>query len=254
MRVDGDATALDGVNRVPGLIRNCGGDPTDVPTSRPLHDTTCTDAAELVAFSRHYGVSTPTGPGREVVVDRGVVTSVSESRGTGLTRDQRSVQATGSDVDLLAGVQVGDRLRLRLRLVSRGARLRTPSGTTVTNGGPLLMRNGRIRVTQRRDGFVRPNDPSFAYGFVIKRNPRTFAGIDAKRRTVLVTVDGRSADDLGLSVRESADVARSLGLVDAINLDGGGSTTMVVNGTVITRPSDAAGERPVGDAVLITRR
>ena len=211
MRVDGDATALDGVNRVPGLIRNCGGDATDEPTSQPRHDFTCTDAAELVAFSRHYGASTPAGPGREVVVDHGVVASVSESRGTALTRGQHSVQATGSDTDLLAGVQVGDRLRLRLRLMSRGARLRTPSGTTVTNGGPLLMRNGSIRVTQRRDGFVRPNDPSFAYGFVIKRNPRTLAGIDAKRRTVLVTVDGRSADDLGLSVREAADVARSLG-------------------------------------------
>ena len=100
---------------------------------------------------------------------------------------------------------------------------------------------------------MRPNDPSFAYGFVIKRNPRTLAGIDAKRRTVLVTVDGRSADDLGLSVREAADVARSLGLVDAINLDGGGSTTMVVNGAVIA-PVGSAGERPVGDAVLIAPR
>jgi exopolysaccharide biosynthesis protein len=254
MRVDGDATALDGVNRVPGLIRNCGGDATDEPTSRPRHDFTCTDTAELVAFSRHYGASTPAGPGREVVVEHGVVAAVSKSRGTALTRGQHSVQATGTDTELLAGVQVGDRLRLRLRLMSRGTRLRTPSGTTVTNGGPLLMRNGSIRITQRRDGFARPNDPSFAYGFVIKRNPRTLAGIDAKRRTVLVTVDGRSADDLGLSVRESADVARSLGLVDAINLDGGGSTTMVVNGAVITHPSDPEGERPVGDAVLITRR
>ena len=49
------ATALDGVNRVPGLIRNCGGDATDEPTSQPLHDFTCTDAAELVAFTPHYG-------------------------------------------------------------------------------------------------------------------------------------------------------------------------------------------------------
>jgi exopolysaccharide biosynthesis protein len=123
----------------------------------------------------------------------------------------------------------------------------------VTNGGPLLMRNGRTRITQRRDGFVHPDEPSFSYGFVIKRNPRTFAGIDAKGRTVLITVDGRTADDLGLSIREAAAVARSLGLVDAINLDGGGSTTMVVHGAVISRPSDTTGERPVGDALLIGR-
>ena len=254
MQLGGDLVALDGINREPGLIRNCGGDRTDEPTSHPRHDFTCTDDAELVAFTHEYADSTPSGPGREVVAEHGVVTSVSGSRGTALARGERSVQAIGSDTDALAGVRVGDRLRLRLRLRSHGALLRTPRGTTVTNGGPLLMRNGEVRITQRRDGFVHPGEPSFSYGFVIKRNPRTFAGIDAKGRTVLITVDGRTAEDLGLSVRESADVARSLGLVDAINLDGGGSTTMVVHGAVISHPSDATGERPVGDALLIGRR
>ena len=117
----------------------------------------------------------------------------------------------------------------------------------------MLVRDGRVDVTQRQDGFVHPGDPSFAYGWVVKRNPRTIAGVDAQGRTVLVTVDGRSTDDLGLSIPETADVARSLGLVDAINLDGGGSTTMAVNGSVISHPSDATGERPVGDALLIRR-
>ncbi|CAM5468779.1 Sporulation domain-containing protein OS=Streptomyces albaduncus OX=68172 GN=FHS32_003126 PE=4 SV=1 [Streptomyces griseoloalbus] len=49
-------------------------------------------------------------------------------------------------------------------------------------------------------------------------------------------------------------MARSLGLRDAVNLDGGGSTTMVANGRVINAPSDAAGERPVGDALLVLPR
>jgi exopolysaccharide biosynthesis protein len=98
---------------------------------------------------------------------------------------------------------------------------------------------------------VHADDPSFAYGFVIKRNPRTFAGVDSRGRTVLVTVDGRSTSELGLSIPEEADVARSLGLVDAVNLDGGGSTTMALDGQVITHPSDATGERPVGDAILV---
>ena len=44
--------ALDGIDRVPGLIRNCGGDTTDSPTDLPLHDVTCTDGSELVAFTR----------------------------------------------------------------------------------------------------------------------------------------------------------------------------------------------------------
>jgi exopolysaccharide biosynthesis protein len=80
------------------------------------------------------------------------------------------------------------------------------------------------------------------------------AGVDAQGRTLLVTADGRQTTSLGLSIKEAADVARSLGMVDAINLDGGGSTTMVTGGQVINSPSDAAGQRPVGDAVLVLPR
>ena len=43
----------------------------------------------------------------------------------------------------------------------------------------------------------------------------------------------------------------ALGMREAVNLDGGGSTTMAVDGRVVNRPSDAAGERPVGDAILV---
>ena len=46
-------------------------------------------------------------------------------------------------------------------------------------------------------------------------------------------------------------MAKDLGMVDAINLDGGGSTAMVVRGRLVTHPSDATGERPVGDAIVV---
>ena len=252
-RIGGTSTPLDGIDRVPGMIRNCGGDGTDAPTDLPLHDTTCTDASELVEFTREYGSSTPSGDGREVVITHGVVSAVRDSRGTPLAAGQTSLQATGDDAALLRSVSVGDDLPVQARLEADGQPLATPPGTTVTNGGPMLVRDGQVDVTQRQDGFVHPGDPSFAYGWVVKRNPRTIAGIDGQGRTVLITVDGRTAEDLGLSVPEAADLARSLGLVDAINLDGGGSTTMAVNGSVISHPSDATGERPVGDALLIGR-
>ena len=119
------------------------------------------------------------------------------------------------------------------------------------NGGPELVRAGRPHATPRADGMVRPGDPSFYYGWAAKRNPRTIAGVDAHGRILLATIDGRALDSLGLSIAESAAVARALGMRDAVNLDGGGSTTMVVDGAVINHPSDTTGERPVGDAVLV---
>ena len=120
----------------------------------------------------------------------------------------------------------------------------------MVNGGPELVRDGRLHVTPQRDGFVQPS-PSVYYGFSNQRNPRTFAGTDASGRTLIATVDGRSTLSLGTSLVETATLARALGMRDALNLDGGGSTTMVVGGRVINSPSDPAGERPVGDALLV---
>ena len=172
------------------------------------------------------------------------------SRGTPLAAGQRSLQGTGDRAALVAALRPGDRVRSQTSLRDGRQPLDRP-GTSVLNGGPELVRDGRVHVTQQQDGMVHPGEPSFAYGWVLQRNPRTFAGVDAQGRTLLVTVDGRQLGELGLSIPEAASVARSLGMVDAINLDGGGSTAMVVDGTLVSHPSDAAGERAVGDAVVI---
>ncbi|NNG34605.1 sporulation domain-containing protein [Nakamurella sp. DB0629] len=249
--VRGRNLRLDGLNRVPGLIRNCGG-LGDLPTSAPVHDATCTDPDELVKFTPAFDASTPAGPGTEVVVNSdGTVAQVRAIRGSALGAGQWSVQATGSRIAELGTVRVGQQLTSRTDLIGRFGKPLAGPGVSAVNGGPVLIDRGRVSITQRADGFVQPENPSFAYGWVLQRNPRTFAGVDAAGRTLLVTVDGRQLGDLGLSIPETAAVAKALGMVQAINLDGGGSTAMAVNGALVTSPSDAAGERPVGDAIVI---
>jgi hypothetical protein len=247
----GGTKALDGINRIPGLIRNCGGTADDLPTVLPLHDVTCTDADELVLFTPAFGPATPSGPGAEAVLDaKGRVLKVLLQRGVVLAAGERSIQATGSDTGLVAALRPGEVVRTQTTLGAHGKPLVLP-GSSVVNGGPELVRDGSVHITQRQDGMVHPGEPSFAYGWVLQRNPRTFAGVDAAGRTLLVTVDGRQLGELGLSIPETAAVARSLGMVDAINLDGGGSTAMVVNGQLVSHPSDATGERAVGDAIVV---
>lgn len=250
---DGAALPLDGINRVPGLIRNCGGT-GDQPTNLPRHDFTCTDADELVAFTPEFGATTPSGVGVEAVLDRqGRVTEVHTQRGVALPAGGQSVQATGALVDdLLAVATVGSELRIESTLLDEtGKKVNSSFRESIVNGGPELVRDGQLHVTAAADGFVHPGNPSFFYGFVHKRNPRTFAGVDSVGRIVLITSDGRDTDALGLSIAETAAVAQALGLEDALNLDGGGSTTMVVDGQVVNDPSDPLGERPVGDALLV---
>lgn len=251
---DGGRLVLDGINRVPGLVRNCGGTADDLPTSRPLHDTTCTDPDELITYTPQFGTLTPSGPGVEAILDSsGIVRELRLPRGGPLPAGGSSVQATGTAVDaLLRLAVVGKRLQIQSRLIDEhGLAQRQSPSTMVVNGGPELVRDGRPHATPATDGMVRPGDPSFYYGWAAKRNPRTIAGIDDAGRIILVTVDGRSTSSLGLSIAESVGVASALGMRDAINLDGGGSTTMYADGRVINTPSDATGERPVGDAILI---
>ena len=140
--------------------------------------------------------------GREVVVEptHRVAAVLRRPRHGARRRADVACRPPATACATLGGVRVGDRVVLTVRAARRrGPPVRATAADTIVNGGPLLVRNGREDITQARDGFVHPGDPSFAYGSFVKRNPRTFAGVDAQGRTVLVTVDGRSTDDLGLS-------------------------------------------------------
>jgi exopolysaccharide biosynthesis protein len=251
--VAGASIPLTGINRDPGLVRNCG-EKGEQPTELPQQDVTCTNPNEVVAFTPDFGATTPSGSGLEVTVGAGgTVTAVASTRGTTVPAGGRTVQATGTDVaQLRALAHVGQKLHVSADVLGENGRpLPTTKDTSVVNGGPLLVKGGQEDVTARQDGMVHQGDSnSFYYGWVHKRNPRTFAGTDAQGRTLLVTADGRSTDSLGLSLKEEADVAQSLGMVQAMNLDGGGSTTAVAGGSVVNTPSGTS-ERPVGDALLV---
>ena len=246
---------LDGINRVPGKIRNCGGI-DDLPTEAPKHDVTCTDADEIVVFTEEYGTTTPEGEGLEVIVDhRGRVQEVNQDRGTELTDGQYSIQAIGGDAaHLVEFATEAQRIKLTNEyLDERGKKLRMTQHTQVLNGGPNLLTDGERDITAARDGMVHADNPGQFYGWTHQRNPRTLAGIDGRGRLVLITADGRQTDSVGLSISEAADLSERLGLVDAINLDGGGSTAMVVDGELENSPSGGS-ERAVGDAIVIRER
>ena len=113
--------------------------------------------------------------------------------------------------------------------VSRRGLLRVETATPVAEsvgGTPILVHEGRRWVAD--DGS----------GFVAGRHPRTVVGWSAAE-TLLVTVDGRQPGySIGLSLPDAAELLRSLGATEAVNLDGGGSTTLAAGPTVLNRPSD----------------
>ena len=115
------------------------------------------------------------------------------------------------------------------------------------SGAGLLVLDGRVFDDWHEEGL----SPAFD----TTRHPRTMVGVDADHAIWLVTIDGRQpAISLGMTFTELQTLARRLGLRSALNLDGGGSTTMVAGGRIVNHPSDPTGPRPVSDALLVLPR
>jgi exopolysaccharide biosynthesis protein len=250
----GATRSVDGLNRKPGLIRGCGGVGGDVPTENPKHDFTCTDSSELIQFTPAFGQTTEPGEGAEVVLDAsGQVIEFRVSRGGQIPSNGSVLSATGDAVQWLqTEAQPGTKIDIKTRVLADGEELPIEETQGVINGGPSLLRNGKIKITAFTEGFHWQENPEFYYRFGVRRNPRTLAGITATGKLLLVTVDGRQPGwSVGASFEESARIMRSLGATDAVNLDGGGSTTITINQQLINRPSDSTGERPIADAIEI---
>jgi Phosphodiester glycosidase len=252
---------VDGLNRKPGLILNCGG-VDDEPFDRPAHDHVCRDADEIVVTPA-FGETADAGAGFQVTLDRGgVVTARQDERGGPIPEDGVVVQATGESASWLSDhAPPGSRLRISRELRDeRGRRVRLTPRTDMVNGGPTLVQRGRVVLDPVREGWS-PEDiestdrGGFYNGWYLRRNPRTAAAIGHDGTLLLVTVDGRQPGySIGTSIRETARLMEHLGSRAAVNLDGGGSTTMVVHGGLQGRPSDPTGERAMGDALVLLPR
>lgn len=249
----GEDMKLDGINRVPGLIRGCGGT-GDLETDLPKHDFTCTDDDELIKYTSAFGSMGPQGEGFEVALNsKGKVIETRSYRGGVIPFAGSVVAGTGSSATWLEkNTKLGKKLKVREMVLADHRPMHVGKRTGVINGGPRLLKDGRVEITGATEGFHHPDNAEFYYRFGERRHARTIAGIKENGNLLFVTVDGKKPGySIGLTFEEEAALMRSLGAKDAVNLDGGGSTTMAVNGQLVSRPSDAAGERPIGDAMLI---
>lgn len=110
---------------------------------------------------------------------------------------------------------------------------------TGIGGGPTLIKNGAIFISHDEEVFW---DSGIGHATA---NPRTAVGITAANHAILLVVDGRQTGSQGVTLPELAQMLLELGCVEAMNLDGGGSTQMAVGNQLINRPEGGTYMRPV---------
>ncbi|MBI3577893.1 MAG: phosphodiester glycosidase family protein, partial [Ignavibacteriales bacterium] len=140
-------------------------------------------------------------------------------------------------------IKTGDTLAVFLGFMPNLTRIQN-----VVGGGGRILLQGKA-VSDTNNTLEKIGVP-----FLKTRHPRTFVGFNQDTtKLYLCTVDGRQSTSIGMNFQEMADFLLSIGAWNAINLDGGGSTTMVLNGRIVNLPSDKTGERAVANSLQVLR-
>jgi hypothetical protein len=204
----------------------------------PRDTTRQTAEAALVAIGRRGDTLT--------FVRRG---SVSEQSGSRIPANGAVLAAYGAGLRLqeVQAMRDGDTVNVLLTTLPRLPK----------NAAPALIIGGWPRIL--RDGASVVGDAATIEGTISRnaemKHPRTALGFSRDSSTLyILAVDGRTQRSVGVTLDELASIMRRVGAWNAMNFDGGGSTTMVINGAVVNVPSDSAGERAVGSALMVVRK
>ncbi|MEN8194321.1 MAG: phosphodiester glycosidase family protein, partial [Bacteroidota bacterium] len=212
------------------------------------------DTDQMILYNSYFGSSTSTNIyGSEVVVQPlkdwlvndsvyCVVTNKTNSVGNNqITVGKAILSGHGASKTFIdENISVGDTI-----IIIHDLQNALKNTITVVGGYPKIVSDG---INCALDCFAEEGGSN---SFATARHPRTAAGISENGNYLFfITVDGRQSTSKGMSLPELADFMVGIGVHRGLNLDGGGSTAMVVRNQVANSPSDASGERSVSNALF----
>ena len=195
--------------------------------------------SELILYNTYYAYWTLTvGGGREFLVRDGRIVDIRNDNSV-ISEGTVVLSASGRQAWLMADLKIGDPLKIVQTLGPVWDKV-----TQAVGAGPCLVKNGEIYMTTLGEEF----GSDVAGG----RAPRTALGITKDGKALLVVVDGRSRASVGYTLLELARFMLEQGAVEAMNLDGGGSSQMIIGSQIVNTPSDGR-ERRLGAGIAVVK-
>lgn len=234
--------------------------PDGKQTPMGLNEERRSDAAVL--YTPSLGRSTMTRGGRELVLERSANEPWLPLRvGRSYQARVREIRETNNTVltkDVMV-LSLGPRLAREMPAVKAGDVLTLSTATTpelinidmAIGGGPKLVEAGKS--TSPRKPETLPGDTSYSVRALYERHPRSAIGFN-QDHYFLVEVDGRQPEySLGMTLEELANYLVRIGCTEAMNLDGGASSQLIVGGEVVNKPS-AGRERNTATGIIVLQK
>lgn len=192
-------------------------------------------STHTIVYTSDWGLKTPVSPkyGKQLVIRNNKLEKVT-ANSTEIPEDGYVI--IGAESNLNKIVNASD-FKLKSQINPEWEKV-----NHIIGGGPYLVKNGEVFVDMSAE---RLNS-------IGGRNPRTAIGYTKDNNLILITADGREGSSIGLTLMELAQLMKDLGCVNAMNLDGGGSTVMYVKGQVVNKPQ-VQGGIPLSHVLAIKR-
>ena len=172
----------------------------------------------------------------------GLQIAVSDNRISQISTSRLQIPSDGyviaGPASILNKFKVGDRVKLDINTIPEWKNVKH-----IISGGPYLVKNNEVFVDMTAQKL----------GAIGGKNPRSAIGYTADNHLILVAVDGREGSSVGMTLMQLANFMKSAGCVNAMNLDGGGSTVMYVKGKVVNNPQ-VRGGIALSNAIVLTKK
>ncbi len=178
----------------------------------------------VLAYTPQWGAFAPASPqyGIQIAVEEGKITSISTQA---LPIPENGYVIVGPK-EKLEKFFDAKKVNLDIKTIPNWENV-----NHIISGGPYLVKNGEIFIDMTEQKL----------GAIGGKNPRTAIGYTEDGNLIMVAVDGREGESVGMTLKELAGFMQSVGCINAMNLDGGGSTVMYVNGHVVNNPKVKGG-------------